>query len=319
MFPIHIVGIALAGRMLFSKQNGKSEDKKQNFPIRLRLPVRPNDSVDSSPANPLEILVKGINRQLTDIIKPQPRENFDEIVEKFIPQDSVVLTPKYPSHSKSIGFADLDGDLRNELIVSFRNANEIKTIILKKDNDTWYKAAEAGNEGYESINYREFVDLTGEGKKQLIIAFSSEGKPAELHGYSLGEDNLSELFRLNYNRLQVLKAPGNDRNKPEVSLAIWNKEDSGAYNVELLKWNGAQLESVNDADTYYYDNVVPYCLRKVKRDPDIPQNWYNLANSLAKAGVLRDAQMAIEVGLRYNLSPELSDKFAALKDRIEKT
>ncbi|OPZ89163.1 MAG: hypothetical protein BWY74_02843 [Firmicutes bacterium ADurb.Bin419] len=319
MFPIHIVGIALAGRMLFSKQNGKSEDKKQNFPIRLRLPVRPNDSVDSSPANPLEILVKGINRQLTDIIKPQPRENFDEIVEKFIPQGSVVLTPKYPSHSKSIGFADLDGDLRNELIVSFRNANEIKTIILKKDNDTWYKAAEAGNEGYESINYREFVDLTGEGKKQMIIAFTSKGKAAELHGYSLGENNLSELFRLNYNRLQVLKAPGNNRNKPEVSLAIWNKEDSGAYNVELLKWNGAQLESINDAGTYYSDNVVPYCLRQVKRDPDIPQNWYNLANSLAKAGVLRDAQMAIEVGMRYNLSPELSDKFAALKDRIEKT
>ncbi len=318
MFPVHIVGIALAGRMLISKQNGNPGEPKRKFPIKLFFPTRTNVSKALSPINPLESLVKGINKQLSGIIKPQPRESFDEIVEKFIPQDSVVLAPKYPSHSKSIGFADLDGDLQNELIVSFRNANEIKTMILKKENDTWYKAAEVETEGFESINYREFIDLTGEGKKQLIIGFSSQGKAAELHGYSLGESSLNELFTLNYNRLQVLKTPGNDRNTSDVRLAIWNREDSGAYNVELLKWNGTQLEAINDAGTYYSDNVVPYCLRKVKKEPYVPQNWYNLTDSLVKAGLLRDALTAIEVGMRYDLSPELSDKFAALKDRIEK-
>lgn len=318
MFPIHIIGIALAGSLLFAKQSGKPGKPMGNSPNKPFPPMGAKGYKTPYPINPFESFFKGINRQLTGTKRNQPQENFEEIAKKFIPPEGVLLTPKYPLNSKSVGSADLDGDSQNELILSFRSDNEIKTIVLKKENDNWYKAAETGNAGHENVNYREFVDLTGEGRKQLVIAFSSQGRDAELHGYSLEENNLNELFALNYNRLQVLKVPTNDRNKPDVNLAIWKKEDSGAYNVDLLKWNGTELESINDTGKYYSSNVVPYFLRKVKREPDTPQNWYNLADSLIKAGQMRDAQTAIGVGMSYDLSPELRDSFTALKDRIEK-
>lgn len=250
MFPIHLVGVALAGRMLLSKPNGDSNKIGQKFPIKPFPPRRPTDVKPLTVKNPFEVLINGLNRQLSGILKKQPLENYDEIVANFIPQGSTILTPKRPSSSQSISFADIDGDSRNELIASFRHVNEVKTIILKKETDNWYKVAEIATPEYESISYRDVVDLTGEGRKQLIIALSSQDKDSVLRGYSLDKDKFNELFAVNCNRLQVLKLPGSDRSTSEVKLAVWKRKENDAYNIELLQWNGSQLEPSNDISTY---------------------------------------------------------------------
>lgn len=182
MFPLPLVGAAaLAGRMLISK-NGSQKNVEQKFPIRPQIIRKPYNDNPLTPINPFEALFNGLNRQLSGILRHKPNENFDEIIGRFIPEGSNILTPKYPLNSKRNCFGDLDGDSQDELIVSFRHVDEIKTIVLKKENNDWYKAAEISNPGYESIHYREVVDLTGEGKKHLIIATESEGKAPVLRG-----------------------------------------------------------------------------------------------------------------------------------------
>lgn len=313
MFPLPIIGVALAGRILLSQKNKEQKSTGQNPPTRPNIRV-PGFTPFS--ANPLESLFKGINRQLSTILPRQPRDNFYEIAQRFVPEGGNILTPQYPLNSDSISYGDLDGDLQDELIVTFRHTDEIKTIILKKANDNWYKAAEIANLGYESVHYREVVDLANEGKKQLILALKAEGANPDLRGYSFDKDNFNELFNISYNRLEVLKVPGNSRNATKANLAIWNKEENDAYNIQLLRWNGSKLESLNDPSTYYSQSVVPYYLRKVKKQPELPQNWYNLASSLDIAGMNRDALIASKVGSQYDLSGQFKDKFEALTNKI---
>ena len=308
MFPLPIIGLALVSKIFLSKKN-----RGQNLPTRpnIRVPGFMPFSV-----NPLEGLFKGLNRQFSTILSRQPRDNFYEIAQRFVPEGGNILTPQYPLNSDSISYGDLDGDLQDELIVTFRHTDEIKTIILKKADDNWYKAAEIANLGYENVHYREVVDLTGEGKKQLIVALKAKGNNPDLRGYSIDKDNINELFNISYNRLEVLKVPGNSRNTTKSNLAIWNKEEDDAYNIQLLQWNGSKLESLNDASTYYSESGVPYYLKKVKRQPNSPQNWYNLANSLDRAGMKRDAVIASEVGSQYDLNGQFKDKFEALMNKI---
>lgn len=304
MFPLPIIGVVLVGRILLSQKN-----RGQNSPARanIRVPGLMPFSV-----NPLERLFNGLNKQFSTTSPRQPRENFYEIAQRFVPEGGNILTPQYPLNSKSISYGDLDGDLQDELIVSFRHTDEIKTIVLKKATDNWYKATEIADLGYESVHYREVVDLTGEGKKQLILALKTKGNTSDLRGYSFDKDSFNEIFNISYNRLEVLKVPGNNRNSTKSNLAIWNKDEDDAYNIQLLEWKGSQLESLRDVSTYYSDSVVPYYLRKVKRQPDSPQNWYNLANSLDRAGMNRDAIITSEVGSQYDSNGQFKDKFEAL-------
>lgn len=304
MFPLPIIGVVLVGRILLYQKN-----RGQNLPTRanIRVPGLMPFSV-----NPLERLFNGLNKQFSTISARQPRENFYEIAQRFVPEGGNILTPQYPLNSNSISYGDLDGDLQDELIVSFRHTDEIKTIVLKKATDNWYKATEIADLGYESVHYREVVDLTGEGKKQLILALKTKGNTSDLRGYSFDKDSFNEIFNISYNRLEVLKVPGNNRNSTKSNLAIWNKDEDDAYNIQLLEWNGSQLESLRDVSTYYSDSVVPYYLRKVKRQPDSPQNWYNLANALDRAGMNRDAIITSEVGSQYDLNGQFKDKFEAL-------
>lgn len=317
MFPLPLIGVvALAGRMLTYK-NISQNNIEPNFPIRPPI-IRNPYNYSTAPINPFEVFFKGLNRQLFEMRKQKPSENFDEIAERFIPEGSSVLTPKYPLNSRRNCFGDLDGDSKDELIVSFRNADEVNTIVLKKENNEWSKVAEVSNPGYDSIHYREVVDLTGEGKKQLILATASQGKDTVLRGYSLDNGELNEMFDLSYDKLQVIKEPLNSRSSSVAKLAVWKREENDTYNIELLQWDGSKLESLADNGTYYSKNVVPYYLKKVKREPDSPINWYNLADALAKVGSNRDALIASQAGMSYELSPELKEKFETLISTVTK-
>jgi len=308
MFPLPIIGVALASRIVLTQRS-----KNQNLPARPNI-VRPNFMPPYG--NPIGIFFKGLNRQLSNLFSRQPNENLYSIAKNFVPEGASILTPKYPLNSGIVSFGDIDDDLKNELIVSYRLDDEIKTIILKKEDNNWYKAGEISDSGYESINYRAIVDLTGEGKKQLLLGLVSKDKNPVLRCYSVDKDSINEVFNSNYNRLQVLKASSNDRQNSKAKLAIWEKAENDAYNIRLLQWNGSQLEPADEINTYYSDNVVPYYLKKVRKSPKSPQNWYNLADALVKAGMKRDAYIASETGMQYDSKGIFKDKFEALINQI---
>ena len=123
------------------------------------------------------------------------------------------------------------------------------------------------------------------------------------------------MFKRKYSRFEVLKLSKN-RSSTKSQLAIWEKKDDETYNIEVHDWNGSQLESQKNLSAYYLRRVVPYHAKRIKQNPTILSNWYNLANALLKSGMKRDALIAVEAGLTFATNPEKEDQLLALKKEI---
>jgi hypothetical protein len=308
--------LAQAFRMLLSKYNRYYLSNKGKMQFKPRSSKNTVPGKPATPVNPLQNIFKGLSASLSQITKKPAVVDYKAVVKKFIPENSIPVIPISPKDSKEINFTNPTGNLRNELITSFKHNNEIKTVILKKENDQWYKAAEINNAGYDTINYRGFADIIGDGKKQLLLGLGSKEKGSVLHGYSIENNKANKIFEHNYHKFDVLNAVQGNAASSKAQLAIWNKKLNDAYNIDVLKWNGLQLETQKNTASYYNKNVVPHYALKAKRTPNNPFHWYNLADSLIKSGSTRDALIAIEVGISQDKNSTLKEDFLALKNKI---
>ncbi len=317
MFPLLPAGLALAARILTSKfnspsfsQKGKTygNPKKEQKRIQFKVP---------KVTNPIQTLVNGLTSTITKITNNTTDNEDDRIVVKhFLPDKANLLSPKYPSNSKTLQYADVDGDLQNELIASYRSNDEVKTLVLKKQNGQWQKAYEIDCPDCESIHYRGLADITGEGKKQLLLGLSSKRNASVLHGYSISNGTANKVFSQKYHKLEVLPPSTGKRKSANAELAVWDKKDN-KINVDVMNWNGSNLEHSDNSTAYHYNNVAPYFAQKIKRSPYNSAHWYNFANSLVRSGLYSDASDAIEVGMALDSKASLKTDFEALKNEID--
>lgn len=317
MFPVQLAGLALAGRILLSKYNKKTVSNKGNKQFKLRLRIKPLTGKRFTSTNPLQALFQGLASNLSRAFQKPLREDYNAIVKGFLPANAQLLTPQYPVISGEIQHVDVDGDSIRELIASYKANDEIKTIILKKQNGKWIKAAEAGNPGYDTINYRGVANITGEDRKQLLLGLTSTGRVPTLYGYSLENKGINKLFTQNYHKFEVLRSQGKGQETAgKARLAIWNEKDAGIYDIDVLQWNGTQLESSENIASYYLKSVIPYHARKLGQTPYNPSNWYNLADALKNVGAHKDALIATEVGMNVDKKSEFKERFMALRSEI---
>mgnify|MGYP000556539620 CR=1 FL=1 len=316
MLPLPLPGIALAGRLLLSRYNNGSLPGKNKSNYRLRPQTKPVSRKSVPMKNPIQSLVDGLTSTLSQITQKAVGEDYTRVVRDFIPREATLLAPQFPTKSQSIQFADLDGDSENEMITSYRSGNEVKTLILKKQNGFWGKISEISHSQHDTLHYRSFIDAKGAGKKYMLMGMTSKERASTLYGYAMENNGVRELFARNYHRFEVLNSPQNRDASAKVQLAIWNQKDFGSHDVEVLNWNGLQLEEVENSSAYYSRNVVPYYVRRVKKSPNISTHWYNLADALVKAGAHKDALVAIDVGMGQNRDSSLSEKFEALRNKI---
>jgi len=325
MLPLQLAGLALAGRKLElryrRRYKGAHSSKNE----------RRTGNKDLTAVNPIQTLINGVSATIAQIskmpaalakmpavlAKRPAAENYTAVIKSFLPANAKLLTPQYPSYAGSVQFADLDGDGRNELIASYSLGNEVKTAVLRKEEDRWHLAAEINNPGYDSVKYRSIEDLAGDGKSRLLLALSAGGKSPSLYGYSLENGKVTELCALNCDKFQVLGRQDAGTLPGRTRIAVWRTGETGSSDVEILGWNGSQLEPQRDTASYYIENVVPYYAQKVKKAPYSVTNWYNLSDALVRAGAYRDASVAIEIGMELDRDSKFKEKFAALKNQIK--
>lgn len=316
MLPLPLPGIALAGTLLLSKYNDGSLPGKNKPNYRLRSQTKPMSKKSVPMKNPIQTLVEGLSSTLSQITQKAAGEDYTRVVKGFIPREATLLTPQFPTKSQSIQFADLDGDSENEMITSYRSGNEVKTLILKKQNGFWSKVSEINHPQHDTLHYRSFIDIKGAKKKYMLMGMTSKERTSTLYGYAMENNSVRELFARNYHRFEVLNSPQNRNASEKIQLAIWNKKDFGSHDVEVLDWNGLQLEKAENSSAYYSRKVIPYYARRVKKSPNISAHWYNLADALVKAGAHKDALVAIDVGMGQNRDSVLGERFEALKNQI---
>jgi len=326
MLPVQIVGLALAGRALLEKYAGASP-KDVRTPIDMLATNFTNNLYNFrkrllSPSSPLNPLVRAIEPSIVQLRKfvfgdDQDSDDYEEIVKRFLPDNAIPLMPERPSYIKGLHLTDLDGDGERELIASYRLKDDIKTIILKKEKNRWYKASEISNPGYRELNYRDVVNISGLGKRHLVLGLSSRGKPSTVCGYTFDNGEVYKAFSYNCNKFDVLRKSA-DRNAPlPMDIAIWNKQNDGTYDISFLRWNGIQFEPMaGEYSNYYEKKAVPYFAMKAKYAPYSAANWYNLAVALVKAGAYRDALTAVNVGIDMDRDGTFKDRFLALRSEL---
>ncbi|MGI6778895.1 MAG: hypothetical protein ACOX7R_13070 [Acetivibrionales bacterium] len=315
MLPLQLAGILLTGRAVLSKQITSQKSNKGS----MRFNNRPRPEYSRRKAltmvSPIETLIRGVKSILPQIsVRPQ-EEDYYSIVKSILPAGKNLIKPQYPERSAEIQLADLDGDSYNEMVASYRSDNGINTIALKKIDGKWQKITEVSNAGFDTIHFRDFADLTDQGKQQVLLGLAAKEKSPTLYGYSLIDNKFYELIKKNYQRIEVIKARNRSTGTKEM-VALWDKSDTGTYDVDILGWNGSQIQPVKDTIPYYLRKVIPYYALKVKQSPHTSSNWYHLAEALSKAGLRRDALAALEVGMAQNRDLELEERFIDLKNRI---
>lgn len=268
--------------------------------------------------NPFQMIFKGFSSTISRITNSNKKENYSSVMKEFIPEGSELLKPKYPANAARIQLSDVDGDTNKELVASYKSTNGIRTIILKKQDERWIKLSEISNPEYDSLNFRAFADIAGEGRKQLLLGVVSGKKAGQLYGYSLSGNRASEMFSRKYNNFEVIMPSNRNNNLTNPHLAIWEKEEAGAYNIDLYKWNGLELERVEKYPNYYRNSVTPFFAEKLRQSPYSPANWYNFANALAKSNFITDANSAINMGVSYDKTSAFKDRFNSLKDSLTK-
>jgi hypothetical protein len=318
MPPQQFNNFAKALRSIMSKYNfgPRPQMRKLRFTLSPKtLSINPRLA---AVVNPFNNMIKGIRSTLSNVLNIQEHEDYDSIVGRFLPANADLIKPQMPVNSRTIQLANLDGDPGRALISTYKLKNEIKTLVLKKQNNEWYKAAEISNLDHDTLNYRGVADVKGEGNKQLLLGLTSDKTAPMLYGYSFENNGTKELFRRKYSRFEVLNPHGNNSNAEKSEIAFWDKKDEDSYNIEVHHWNGLQLEQHENSAHYYVNRVVPHYASKIKQNPNILSNWYNLADTLSKAGMKRDALTAVRVGMKVDKNSELKDKFLALKDEISR-
>lgn len=263
---------------------------------------------------PVESLIKGLNDVVSQVTARPEKVDYNAVVYSFLPPGAKLLKPQYPKNSNEIQFSDLDGDGRSELVTSYRTNEGIRTLILKKDEVQWRKFAEISNPEFDTIHYRNSADVAGDGKKYLLLGFVSRLQNRALFAYSLSEAGARKIFSRNYNKLELQKFR-TPSGITKSAIAFWDEEAEGIYNIDLVHWNGIDLEKVNQS-RYLAGKVIPFYVDKLRQNPKDTISWYNLAKSFSKAGDIANASRAISLGLKHNPDDALKSRFDSLKNEL---
>lgn len=262
---------------------------------------------------PVEALVKGLNNAVAQFTAKPEKTDYTAVVNSFLPPGAKLVKPQYPENSNEIQFADLDGDSRDELVASYKTNEGLKTLILRKDEVQWYKMAEISNPEHEAIHYRNSANVAGDGKKYLLLGLASKLQNNTIYAYALDEGNARKIFSRKYSKIDLQKPRSNSA---KATLALWNEEAPDIYDIELVNWNGLELEQL-DNTRYLAGKVVPYYIRKLRQNADDAASWYNLANAMSKSGNTANAATAVNLGLERNPDALLRDRFNTLKSRLK--
>ncbi len=263
---------------------------------------------------PVESLIKGLNTAVSQFREKPEKVDYHAVVNSFLPPGARLLKPQYPENAGDIQFADLDSDGRSELVTTYTTTDGIRTMVLKKDEVQWYKMAEISNPDFVAVHYRNSADVAGDGKKHLLLGLASRHQKHILFAYALTDDGARKIFSREYNKLEVQKSRTASGSVTDA-IAFWDEETAGIYNIDLVHWNGIDLESLNPS-RYLANKVVPYYIRTLRENPDDTLSWYNLATSLSGAGDTVKAARAVNLGLRHNPDTQLRNKFDELKNRL---
>lgn len=263
---------------------------------------------------PVESIIKGLSNITAQLNAKPEKIDYNAVVNSFLPPGAKLIKPQYPENAREIQFADLDGDGRSELVTSYRTGDGIRTLVLKKDAVQWYKMAEISNPEFTEMHYRGSADIAGDGKPNLILGLVSGQQDRTLAAYSVSDGGSKKIFSKKYDKLELVKTRGSS-GRIKDACALWHETAPGVFDIELVHWNGIDLEQL-DNKRYFAAKVLPYYIRKLRQDPNDTTSWYNLADAFLKTGDRARAEKAVKYGLEHDHDPMMRERLSELQRQL---
>ena len=233
-------------------------------------------------------------------------------VQKSLPMGAVIVNVQNPYEEMPIKMIDIDGDGILEIIVAYLWRGNPFVLILKKNNNFWYRIADIEAVGY-NINYLNFADVTGTGNKDLIIGWQVGAIWSELNIFQCKFSQLNKIVSdIMYSKIEIVNIPGQKENSGKVDIALWSHDTGEAYKVSLLTWAFDKLVPSEGEYPNYFKKVVEYYEKKVALMPKAAFYWYYLADAQIKARMHNEAEKSIEIGLKLNQEYPSKEKFKEL-------
>ena len=244
-------------------------------------------------------------------------QSLETVAKRFLPKGSELSIPNGPIGTNSILTSDFNGDGHEEAVVLYQSKeakNQVGAFVLTKKKGIWEKIFAKKGSGYE-ISWASVADVTGDGKQELLLGWkvgSLAGNVLEV--YTWEKDNFKLLQKVNYHHLEAIKI----KDESKIRLAIWKKDIGDSYEIELLRWEKNKF--VADEKNYpsYFPKAVKYFKERTESVPDASYYWYYLADAQLKANHPELALTAVTKGMEKNMVIPSYEKFADLKEKIEK-
>lgn len=166
--------------------------------------------------------------------------NIEKVVSEFLPENRTLTLANEEPLKGAIRFVNLDKDPTNELLVLYKDigSSAIYGIIILKINERrWYKINDIPL-GKWSIDLLDFVDITGDGKPEIILGSKDTFENTKnLSIYSSDNGYFKQILTKNYINFSIEDI----NNDGELEVILFNKITSYKITADILKYNGSEI------------------------------------------------------------------------------
>lgn len=247
-------------------------------------------------------------------------ESLTKIVNKFVPSNSILVSPEHPVSTKPFQLYDFDQDGQEELIITFEikdkkqpSPSQFGAIILKKVKNEWKKIWETETQGV-GLDYSGMTDMTGDGIKEYLFGVTigaSAGNILEIFKWE--NNSLKMIADVPYHMMELVS------DKKDVGIAVWRRYIADTYFVDVFKWNDQQLVPDERLYSKYYPVIEKFYEDKISK-MNAWFYWYTLADTQIKANLFDEAKKSIQKGISLAKESSLTDavdNFNKLNDKLE--
>lgn len=170
---------------------------------------------------------------------PAEYESLEALIDALVESGAEYAAPTSGSNLQSVQMVDLNGDGEEEAVACFRRASDerpMKIYVFRAMGESYeqYCVMEGTSNSIYSINY---IDLNGDGWREILAGIRSDLDVQNLAIYSLESGEAKQLLVTGYSRYAAQDMDGDGR---QDLIVLRSDEESSAV-ADYYAWDGAEL------------------------------------------------------------------------------
>ena len=170
---------------------------------------------------------------------PAEYESLETLIDALLDGGAEYAAPTSGSNLQSVQMVDLNGDGEEEAVACFRRAGDdrpMKIYIFRtvEDSYTQYCVLEGTSSSIYSLNY---VDLNGDGWRELLVGLRGDLDVQNLAVYSVAAAQPQQLLVTGYSRYTAQDLDGDGMQ----DLVVLRSDEESSAVADYYSWDGAEL------------------------------------------------------------------------------